>query len=153
MKRMIVLTIFVSMLFSGSLVMAKSNGMGHHGMGLGYENNGTATSNLNLTKDQSTELKALKGDYRKEITPLQNQMISQRSQLRVLWNTDSPDKNKILAKQKEIFKIHNQMEEKATVYKLNFVALLTPEQQAEMSFGRHGMGQGHGGGSHHGGRL
>ena len=153
MKRMIVLTIFVSILFSGSLVMARSNGVGHHGMGFGYENNGTATSNLNLTKDQSTKLQALKGDYRKEITPLQNQMISQRSLMRVLWNTDSPDKDKILATQKEISKIHNQMEEKSTVYKLNFLAMLTPEQQAEMSYGMHGMSQGHGGGSHHGGRL
>lgn len=145
MKKLIVVTVSLAIMFCGSLALAGPRGWGN-GMGHGY-----GVSNLNLTEEQSGQLQSLRENYLQEIEPLRNRMVALRSELRLLWNTDSLDREKITAKQKEISGLQGQLEEKATAYRLDCRAVLTPEQQSQMAAAGPGMGGGYGPGwRHHG---
>ncbi len=50
---------------------------------------------------------------------LRKQMLVKRAELRELWNAKEPDKAKIAAKQKEINAVRDQLQEKATAFKLD----------------------------------
>ena len=64
--------------------------------------------------------------------------------------TQNPDQAAIKAKQKEIFNLQTQLQEKATSFRLEVRKVLTPEQLAQLpaivsqgaGFGHHGMGFG-----------
>lgn len=151
MKKVIVLALAVAVMFTGSLAMAGPRGWGQ-GMSPGYGWSTYRASNLNLTEEQSGKLQMMRENYLKEITPLQNRMISLRSEMRLLWNAASPDREKITAKQKEISELQRQLDEKATAYRLDCRAVLTPEQQSKMAAFGSGIGRGYGPGWKHGGR-
>ncbi len=146
-KRLLAATVTLAILFCGSLALAGPRGWGHRmGPGTG---NGYGISNLNLTEAQSAKLQSLRENYLAAITPLQNRMFALRSELRLLWNAAAPDREKITAKQKEISAVESQMEEKATTYRLDCRAVLTPEQQSQMAAAGPQMGRGYGW-RHHG---
>ena len=151
MKKLIVLALAMAVILCGSLALAGPRGWGQ-GMGPGYGRSAYGPSNLNLTEEQSGKLQTLRENYLKEITPLQNQMISLRSEMRLLWNVASPDREKITAKQKEISELQRQLDEKAVQYRLDCNAMLTPEQLSKMAAFGPGMGRGYGSGWKHGGR-
>jgi Spy/CpxP family protein refolding chaperone len=87
---------------------------------------------LNLTADQKTKLEALKEEQKKEILPLKEKMMTKGAELRALWLEDNPDADKIKAAQKEMSLLRDQMMDKMTTCKLAVIALLTPEQKAEL---------------------
>lgn len=149
MKKMTTIILFGIFLFAGSQAMAMPGG-GHHGAeaGHGYTDN---WSGLDLTQEQSKQLQTLKTDFIKTVTPLQNQMVTLRSELRILWNTEQPAKEKILAKEKEISDLRTRVSEAATTYQQDCRALLTPDQLAQTNFTGKGMGHGRGQRSHHNG--
>ena len=109
---------------------------------------------LNLTPEQITKLGELKEKHWKDTISLRNEMQVKRLELRTLWTAPNPDKNKILAKQKEMNELRDKMQAKATDLRLDTRKALTPEQAAQlgtlgsgMGFyrgmrGRHGMWQG-----------
>lgn len=111
---------------------------------------------LNLTPEQKTKLGELKEKQWKDTILLRNEMQVKRLELRTLWAAPNPDKNKILAKQKELNELRDKMQAKATDFRLDIRKTLTPEQAAQlgtmdmgMGFhrsmrGRYGMGQGGG---------
>jgi Spy/CpxP family protein refolding chaperone len=81
-------------------------------------------------------------------------MFSKRGDLRLLWLQQNPNQDKILAGQKEIRNLRDQMQDKMTVYRLNVLKVLTPEQQEKVKSSRmgHGFGPGmRGGAGMHGG--
>ena len=101
-------------------------------------------SRLNLTPEQKGKLEALKDKFRKETVFLRNQMQVKRLELRTLWTVPTPEKNKIIAKQKELGDLFNQLQSKVTDYRLEARSYLTPEQAAQagivcpyMGFGDH----------------
>ena len=123
-----------------------------YGLGRGYGMGPCTASNLDLTAEQSAKLQSVRETYLKDITPLQNQLFSKRAEFRLLWAETNPDRDKIFAKQKEILEIQKQLGEKATQYRLDCRAMLTPEQQSKMAAFGPGMGRGNGSGWKHGGR-
>jgi Spy/CpxP family protein refolding chaperone len=151
MKKLIVLALAVGMMVTGSLALAGPRGWGQ-GMGPGYCWSNTGASNLNLTDEQSAKVQTVRENYLKEITPLRNQMLSVRSELQILWSDASPDRDKILAKQRELSGIQAQLDEKAAQYRLDCREILTPEQQAKMAAFGPGMARGNGQMWRHGGR-
>ncbi len=101
---------------------------------------------LNLTAEQKAKLAELRLAHRQDIKPLRDQMISKRGDLRLLWLQPAPDKEKILALQKEIRGIREQLADKATAFRVDLFNLLTPEQKekAKALFPRPGFGPGPG---------
>ena len=108
---------------------------------------------LNLTPEQKTKLGELQEKHFEGSDSLRNEMQIKRLELRTLWTAPNPDKNKILAKQKEVNELRDKMQAKATDLRLDIRKALTPEQAAQLGtmgpgggfrrgmMGRHRMGQ------------
>jgi Spy/CpxP family protein refolding chaperone len=105
-------------------------------------------SGLNLTAEQTAKIKEMRESQWKEIKPLREQMFTKRDELRKLWLEPNPDQEKILAAQKEMRLLRDQMQDRMTAYRLEAVKVLTPEQREKIgslvqSRGR-GIGRGFG---------
>jgi len=74
--------------------------------------------NTKLTTEQSQEMKALHDRYLEDITPLRSDLFAKRSELRLLWNKETPDGDLIKAKTKEISTIRDQLTDKRIDYRL-----------------------------------
>jgi len=99
---------------------------------------------LNLTVEQKSRLDALRNAHLRDVKPLQDQMFSKRGDLKLLWLQTNPDKEKILAVQRDIRTIRDKMEDKAVAQRVDAFNVLTPEQQekARAFFSGHpGMGE------------
>jgi Spy/CpxP family protein refolding chaperone len=103
-----------------------------HGGGQCFGGDLTALSELNLTAEQTANINTLRETHLKDIKPLQDKMFSKRGELRLLWLQTNPDEGKILAVQKEIRNLRDQMQDKMTVHRLNVLKVLTPEQQEKL---------------------
>lgn len=86
---------------------------------------------LNLTPDQQTKLKELRDNFRKDTVFLRNDIKVKRLELRALWTVPQPEKDKIMAKQKELMDLVTQLQTKAVDYRLEARSSLTPEQAAQ----------------------
>jgi Spy/CpxP family protein refolding chaperone len=112
------------------------------GMGGGRGNGFPAIPNL--TAEQSSKITALREAHLKGIEPLQQGLLTKRTELRALWQSSNPDEAAIKAKQKEILDLRSQLQDKATDLRLEIRKLLTPEQQAQMAAFGPGAGPGMG---------
>ncbi|MEN6325524.1 MAG: Spy/CpxP family protein refolding chaperone [Syntrophomonas sp.] len=126
------------------------DGMGH---GAGYHHHDSGWSQLNLSDAQKAKIEALQVAHRKEIRPIREKMFDKSVELRKMWLRENPDKDKILALQKEVRTLRDQLEDKATANKLEIRKVLTPEQREKlvnsgwgkgMGFGPRGGMRGHG---------
>jgi Spy/CpxP family protein refolding chaperone len=117
-------------------------GMGQGG-GSGYHRD-AGWSQLNLSDAQKTKIEALQLAYRKEIRPVREKMFDKSVELRRMWLQANPDKDKILALQKEVRTLRDQLEDKATANKLEIRKVLTPEQQEKLVNSGWGRGKGFG---------
>jgi len=146
MKKLVmsfVTVIAVTALAASAFAFGPGWGRGHGG-GSCYGGEITALSELNLTAEQTAKINALRETHLKDVKPLQDKMFSKRGELRLLWLQQNPDQEKILAAQKEIRTIRDQMQDKMTVHRLNVLKLLTPEQQEKLKAFGPGRGFGHG---------
>jgi len=100
----------------------------------------------NLTAEQSAQIKALRDGFLKEIESLQKELYTKGTDLRNLWSSPNPDQAIIAAKQKEIFNLQSQLQEKATNLGLEIRKVLTPEQLAQLPAFSQGGGFGPGAG-------
>jgi Spy/CpxP family protein refolding chaperone len=105
---------------------------------------------LNLTEEQTTRINALRNTHLKEIKPLQDTLFSKGGDLRLLWLETDPDRDKIMALQKEIRTLRDQMQDKNTSHRLAILKILTPEQRNKLVGS--GWGAGVGPGPRQGGR-
>ncbi len=83
---------------------------------------------LNLTPEQQTKLKELKNNFRKDTVFLRNDIKVKRLELRALWTVPLPEKDKIIAKQKEIIDLTTQLKMKAIDFRLEARSVLTPSK-------------------------
>lgn len=103
-------------------------GMGHgHGM-------------MNLTPDQGGKFFDLKEKFRTDTASLRKDLLVKHLEMKALWKTENPDQNAIVAKQKEINALKDQMSLKRVAFRLE-AKKIAPQ----LAFG-HGGGMGHGGG-------
>jgi Spy/CpxP family protein refolding chaperone len=110
------------------------------GMGPGY---GTPAI-PNLTAEQSSKIQVLQKSHLDEITPLQQDLLKKKTELRSLWLTQNPDQAKITALQKDILNLLTKLQEKGTNISLEIRKVLTPEQQAQLATYGPGFGPGMG---------
>ena len=94
----------------------------------------------NLTPEQASKIQELQRAYLNEITPLQQELLKKRIELKTLWVSTNPNASLIQAKEKEIFNLQAKLTDKATNLKLEIRKLLTPEQQAQLAAYRYGVG-------------
>lgn len=130
----------------GLALMAMTGAAVAAGPGYGFGKNINCPggyNQLNLTPEQKTKLTELREKQWKETVSLRNEIQTNRLELQALWTAPNPDKNKILAKQKEINELRNALQAKATDFRLETRKVLTPEQAAQM--GTFGPGMGFGG--------
>jgi len=116
--------------------------------GGGYQGGGyydiAAAPGLNLTAEQTAQIRSLQEAQLKEIQPLQNNLYSKRSELRLLWLQQTPDEGKITAADREIRSLRDQIQDKRTNHRLAIFKILTPEQQTKLQ--AYGAGRGYGSG-------
>jgi Spy/CpxP family protein refolding chaperone len=144
MKRYSVLISILIVAVAASLAMAGPRGPGR-GMGPNSGMCPMVMSGLDLTAEQTQQLQAMRETWLKEASPLQNELFSKRTEMRLLWSEANPNREKITAKQQEIFELQRRLQENATQHKLDVRGILTPEQQAKFSAFGGGRGYGRGG--------
>jgi len=116
---------------------------GYGGWGLGKRVNCPAYGPpLNWTEEQQKKWNDLREKSFKETVTLRNELYKKRLELRALWAEPQPDRGKILAKQKEINALQEQLQMKLTDARLEARKILTPEQAAQL--GSYGAGWGMG---------
>ncbi len=98
----------------------------------------------NLTGEQSAQIQTLRDGFLKEIEPLQKELYEKGQEFRNLWQSPNPDQTTVAAKQKEIFNLQAQLQEKATNLGLEIRKVLTPEQLAQLPAAGKGFGPGMG---------
>jgi zinc resistance-associated protein len=131
------LTLALALIATAALAWGPGRG---YGMGPGYG----YPAIPNLTAEQSSQIQALQKAHMDEITPLQQDLLKKKTELRSLWLSPTPDQAKITALQKEILNLQAKITEKGTNLKLEIRKVLTPEQQAQLSVYGSGMGRGMG---------
>jgi Spy/CpxP family protein refolding chaperone len=119
--------LFALLLMTGSLY---AMGPGEGGPGEGFRAH--RHNLLNLTAEQKTKLQTLRDNFRKETVFLRNDIKVKRLELRTLWTVPKPEKDKIVAKQKEINDLKAQLQMKAIDFRLEARSILTPEQAAQV---------------------
>ncbi len=123
--------------------------MGGHGPGAWMGMGMFMATELGLSKEQISEMQAMRERHFSETAPLREKLFSKRQELRLLWASPNPDAAQITAKQKEITELQAQMAEAATRHRLEALNVLTPEQREKLSslmqerrpggaWGRHG---------------
>ncbi len=147
MRKAVVVIIAIAFLGAAGTALAygwgRGGGMGYGPCGQGaggwgegpcgpyYGRGAGLAAGPNLNPEQRQKLEALRANFFKETTPLRNEMMTKRLELRALWSQANPDQAQVLAKQKEINTLRGQLQETATKYRLEARSVLTPEQQAQ----------------------
>lgn len=134
--------------------MAGAQWLAQRGMGMGHGHPpGWLPEDLRLTAEQMEKLKFIEGSYLNEITPLRNELLNKRYELRRRFLDPTSKADDIRAKQEEAFLLETQIQEKVIDYQLKVREILTPEQfkvwisRYRMGVGpmmrHHGMGMMH----------
>jgi Spy/CpxP family protein refolding chaperone len=99
---------------------------------------------LELTADQKAQINAIRDAQFKEIEPLREQMFIKRDAVKKLWLDPNPDQAAILAAQKEMRSLRDQVQDKMTTFRLDALKVLTPEQREKLKSAVPGRGFGPG---------
>lgn len=129
------------------LALSLSLGLAAAGWAGGPMGMGGGMGGANLTPEQASALFDLKEKMHADTAGLRKQMMVKRAELGALWKAENPDQNAILAKQKEINALREQMQQKMVAFRLE-AKKIAPNA----TFGR-GMGHGMGGGCGPGGGM
>jgi zinc resistance-associated protein len=97
-----------------------------------------------MTPEQAGKMFDLKETFLVDTAGLRKQIMVKQAELAALWEAEKPDQNAILAKQKELNALRDQMQEKMTA--LQFEAMkIAPGCIMGMGMGMgEGYGMGHG---------
>jgi Spy/CpxP family protein refolding chaperone len=150
MKRtMVALGLVGALVLAASVALAwgpwSGRGVGPFGYGPGYGPPfGPNLPGINLSADQIAKIQKIQGDRYAEMAKLRTEMFTKAGELQALFREPTLDKEKILAKQKEIATLQAQMQEKALAARTAVAEVLTPEQRAQMPAFGPGTGPGMG---------
>jgi len=87
---------------------------------------------LSLSKDQMDKIKKIRTDAQKKNIPLKGDLQLKSIEMRELIDSDSPDKDKIAVKIKEIDGIKTQMKINMTNAKIDVKGVLTKDQRDKL---------------------
>jgi Spy/CpxP family protein refolding chaperone len=129
-KGMITVAVIVLAAIAASPATAQREWRGGYGSEPGNVVDIAALPGLNLSVEQTKRIGALQEAHRRDIMPLQEQLRGKGRQLRELWLAKTPDRNKIIALQREVHDLRGRLLEKLAVYRLDVLQMLTPDQRA-----------------------
>jgi Spy/CpxP family protein refolding chaperone len=87
---------------------------------------------LNLSDQQLTKMKELKSSFRNDTRDLRYNLAIKRIEMRKLFTDPKTDDATLIAKQKEISNLRQQMSDKKAEMKLKWRKILTSEQIAKL---------------------
>ena len=131
MKKFTLFAVLIILIASFSFAIAEPRGK-PGGTDFGPEGRRSPYANLNLTEEQKGKIDAMRESLQKEITPIRTDLIKKRMELDLLWMEDSPEADRIKAKQREIRDLKGNLEDRLTDHRLSFISIQTPEQRAEL---------------------
>ena len=112
-----------------------------------------------FTPEQQAKFQELTQKFNEETATLKGSLLGKRLELQALWSNPKAEQDTLMAKEREMRDLQNQMDEKTLQHKLETRKLLTPEQISQFGqsmgrgpfFGRgpmrdHGMRMHHRGG-------
>jgi protein CpxP len=130
MKRIATATVIGTLVVLFGMASAEARpGRGRHFKGKGM---GMFLDGVTLTEAQEAEMAALREEMQEQTKGLHEQTRELHKQMHDLWQVDSPDGAAIKALQKKIHNLHGQMENISIDFRLEMLAILTPEQRAEL---------------------
>ncbi len=109
------------------------------GMGMGH-----GRGMMNLTPEQGGKLFDLKEKFRNDTAGLRKDLMVKHLEMKALWKAENPDEKAILAKQKELNTLKDQMSLKMVPFRLE-AKKIAPHAFLGMGM-HHGGGMGMGGG-------
>ena len=154
MKIRLLIILFISLLIL-RVSLAGAQWPLQRGMGRGHGHHPSwHPEDLQLTAEQMEKLESIQRSYLDDITPLRNDFLNKRYELRRLITDPTSKADDIRAKQGEALALETQIQEKVIDYQLKVREILTPEQfklwisRYKMGLGprmghRHGMGMMH----------
>lgn len=153
MKKMLVVLMAVAVVLGVAYAYAQGPGFGPGRCG----DCGNYGKSASLTEAQRTQLRELRQKFFDETAPLRESMQAKRQELHSLWSDPNADPNAIVAKEKELRVLRDQMQDVAVKERLEARKILTPEQLSQGGWGRgegfrggegrmYGRGRGPGGG-------
>ncbi len=107
---------------------------------------GAKWAQLNLSKEQMEKMWQMREKFRGDTQGLRYQLFQKRLEMRKAFADPKADEATILAKQKEMNALRQQMQDKTVQYRLEQRKILTPEQIQKLGEG--GFGPGFGGRGH-----
>ena len=140
-KVMIGLGLVIAILFGVAYVYAQEDpGVApKHGWKQGQESRRQG-KRLNLTPEQQAKFRELRRKFTEENAQLIGGLVAKRLELRSLWTDPKADSQAILAKEKELRDLQNQMGDKIVQYRLEARNSLTSEQIEKLGW-MGGMGR------------
>ena len=83
-----------------------------------------------LGEKQFYKVEALEKAFLKEIEPLQHDVLTKRTELRILELAPAPDPTAVKAKQREIWNLRSRLQDKSINLRFEIWKVLNPEQRA-----------------------
>jgi Spy/CpxP family protein refolding chaperone len=131
-KGMITVAVIALAALAASPAKAHREWRGGYGSGPGNVADIAGISGLDLSAEQTERIAALREAHRRDIRPLQEQLMAKGRQLRELWLAKTPDRERILALQQEVHDLRGRLLEKLAAYRLEVLQILTPDQRAKV---------------------
>jgi Spy/CpxP family protein refolding chaperone len=131
-KRSLGVAVCLLAVIAAAPVMANREMRVGYGSGPGNVEDIAEKGDLGLTAEQREKISTLREAHLRDIKPLQERLYAKSRELKGLWLAKTPDREGILAFQREVQALRNQLMEKLTTYRLDAWQFLTPEQQAKV---------------------
>lgn len=138
--------LFTALIPIGAMAVADTGG--HHGYGHGHgtmDMGGHGTGMMGpmhmagLSDDQRGKINAIADEHRKKMWTLMGQRMDEQAKLRDLYAADTLDASKILAVYDRMHRLKREMVAAHVKAHNAMLAVLTPEQRAQLKNQRRGM--------------
>jgi Spy/CpxP family protein refolding chaperone len=112
------------------------------GPGSGGAGPGAKWAQLNLSKEQMDKMWQMREKFRSDTQGIRYELFQKRLEMKKLFADPKADEATILAKQKEMNTLRQQMQDKMVQHRLEQRKVLTPEQIQKLGEGGFGPGMG-----------
>lgn len=131
-KKITVITVITLAAILAAPAMAYRDVRSGHGMGPGAVADIAEIPGLDLSVEQMKKISILREAHLEDIKSLQKQLHGKGGRLRELWLEKTPDRDRILALQREVHDLRGRLLAKLAVYRREVHQILTPEQQGKL---------------------